>query len=178
MRLPRHIAFCLPLLLPCVAHADDLGPAQAQALQRQLKDWFAGLLGPGTTAPDLPLQITGEGDHYRMTWPIPGLDDPGAGAAVTAWARPLDGGRWAIDGIMLPQAASLTMTLPDTGGAATGGPLKATFGVGHQDSQALIDPALTSPSTLHIDLGNVAVTTDGARQHQEQRIGHTSWRPA
>ena len=182
MRLPRHIALCLPLLLPCAAQADDIGPAQAQALQQQLKDWFAGLLGPTGTTPDLSLRITGEGDHYRMTWPIPGLDDPGAGAAVTAAVRPLDGGRWAIDGIMLPPTASLTMTLPDTGDPATGGPQKATFAVGHQDSQALIDPALAGPSTLHLDLGNVAITTDGAKRHQEQRIGRylveTSLKPA
>jgi hypothetical protein len=171
VRLPRHIAVCLPLLLPCGAHADDIGPAQAQALQQQLKDWLAGLLGPGIAAPDLALQITGEGDHYRMTWPIPGLDDPASGAAVTASARPHDGGRWAIDGIKLPDAASFTVIIPDTGDAAASGPLKAAFSIGRQDSHAEIDPVLVAPSTLHIDLGNVSVTTDSAKQHQEQRIG-------
>jgi hypothetical protein len=170
VRLPRHIALCLPLLLPCAAQADDLGPAQAQVLQQQLKDWLAGLLGPGTTAPDLPLQIAGEGDHYRVTWPIPGLDDPGSGAAVTASVRPLDGGRWAIDAIRLPQTASFTVTPRDPGDMVTGGPLKATLAVGRQDSHAEIDPALGSPSTLHIDLGDLAVTTDRAKEHQEQRI--------
>ena len=172
MRLPRHIALCLPLLLvPCGAHADDIGPLQAQALQQQLKDWLASLLGPGIAAPALTLQIAGEGDHYRMTWPILGLDNSPSGAAVTASARPLDGGRWAIDGIKLPEAASFTVTIPDTGDAAASGPLKAALTVGRQDSHAVIDPALASPSTVHIDLGNVAVITDTAKQHQEQRIG-------
>lgn len=170
MRLPRHFALCLLLLLPCGAHADDIGPAQAQALQQQLKDWLAGLLGPGIALPDLPLQITGEGDHYRMTWPIPGLDNPASDAALTASVRPLDGGRWAIEAIKLPDAANFTMTIPDTGDIATSGPLKAALTVGRQDSHAVIDPALASPSTLHIDLGNLAVTTDSAKEHQEQHI--------
>jgi hypothetical protein len=183
VRLPRHIALCLPLLLvPCAAHADDISPVQAQALQQQLKDWLAGLFGPGIATPALPLQIAGEGDHYRMTWPIKGLDDPPGGAAVTASARPLDGGRWAIDGIKLPESADFTVTIPDTGDAATSGPLKAAITVGRQDSHAVIDPALASPSTVHIDLGDVAVTTDTAKQHQEQRIGRyaveTSLKPA
>ena len=182
MRLPRHIALCLPLLLPFGALADDLGPAQAQALQQQLKDWFTGLLGPGIAVPDLPLQITGEGDHYRMAWPIPGLDDPASGAAVTASVRPLDGGRWAIDAIQLPEAAHFTVTIPDSGDPATGGPLKAALSVGRQDAHAEIDPALASPSTLHSDLGDVAITTDNANQHQEQRIDRyaveTSLKPA
>jgi hypothetical protein len=171
VRLPRHTALCLLLLLPCGARADDTGPAQAQALQQQLKDWLAGLLGPAVAPPDLPLQITGEGDHYRATWPITGLDSPTTGTAATALLRPLDGGRWALDGIKLPDAASFTVMVPDTGNNGTSGPLKAAITIGRQDSHAVIDPALTSPSTLHIDVGNLAVTTDSAKQHQEQRIG-------
>jgi hypothetical protein len=182
VRLPRHTALCLLLLLPCGVRADDIGPAQAQALQQQLKDWFAGLLGPGATASDLPLQITGEGDHYRATWPISGLDSPASGAAVTAEARPLDGGRWAIDGIKLPDSASFTVTMPDTGDNGTSGPMKAALAVGRQDSHGVIDPALATPSTLHIDLGNLAITTDSAKQHQEQRVDRyaveTSLKPA
>jgi hypothetical protein len=172
VRLPRHIALCLPLLLPFGARADDIGPTQAQTLQQQLTDWFAGLLGTGPAAPALPLRITGEGDHYRMTWPISGLDTPATDAAVTASVRPLDGGRWAIDGIKFPDAASFTVAMPDAADATSTGPLKAALSVGRQDSHAEIDPALASPSTLHIDLGDLTVTTDSAKQHQEQRIGH------
>jgi hypothetical protein len=171
VRLPRLTALCLLLLLPCGALADDIGPAQAQALQQQLTDWLAGLLGPGTTLPDLPLQITGEGDHYRATWPIPGLDSPPGGAAVTASVQSLGGGRWAIEAIKLPEAVSFTLTIPDTGDNGTSGPLKATITIGRQDSHAVIDPAIAGPSTLHLDLGDLAIATDSARQHQEQRIG-------
>jgi hypothetical protein len=170
VRLPRHIALCLLLLLPWVARADDIGPAQAQALQQQLKNWLGGLLGPGVALPEPLLRITGERDHYLMAWPLPGLDNPTGDAAVTASVRPLDSGRWAIDGIRLPDSANFTMTIPDTGDIATSGPLKAALTVGRQDSRGEIDPTLVSPSTLHIDLGSLAITTDTATEHQEQLV--------
>ena len=90
MRLPRFAVLCLLLLLPCGARADDIGPAQAQALQQQLKDWLAGLLGPTVTLPELPWRVTGEHDHYVITWPIPGLDQP----RPATWRRPRRCDRW------------------------------------------------------------------------------------
>jgi hypothetical protein len=170
VRLHRYFALCLLLLLPWGARADDVGPAQAQALQQQLRAWLAGLVGPEIALPDPLLRVTGEGDHYRMAWPIPGLDDRTGDAALTASERPLDGGRWAIEGISLPGSANFTMTIPDTGDIATSKPLKAKLTVGRQDSRGEIDPALVSPSALHIDLGNLAITTDSAKEHQEQLV--------
>jgi hypothetical protein len=169
VRLPRHIALCLLLLLPLAARADDIGPDQAKALQQQLKDWFASLL-PGVTMPDTPLQITGEGDHYRVTWPIPGLDSPGGGVAVTALVKPLDGGRWSIDALSLPDTANFTVTVPDAIDKAAGGPTKVEMKVGKQDSHGVIDPALTTPSTMQFDARDLTVNTDSPTQHQEQRI--------
>src|SRR5689334_2714862 len=113
MRLSRVAAIALPLLLPCAAQADDIGPAQAQALQQQLKDWLAGLLGPSVKLPDLPWRITGEHDHYVVTWPIPGLTTKTGEAATTLTLRPLDGGRWSIDAVTLPPSGSFSMTIPD-----------------------------------------------------------------
>ena len=182
MRRPYHLALRLLFLLPFGARAEDIGPAQAQVLQQQLRDWLAGLLGPAPAPPVLPVQITGEGDHYRATWPIRGLDSPAGDAAITASVRPLDGGRWAIDGIRAPDTAGFTVTVPDAGDDATGGTLKVAFTLGRQDSHAVIDPALASPSTLHLGLGDLAITTDSAKLHQEQHIARydveTSLRPA
>ena len=73
MRLLPLAALCLLLLLSRYAWADDIGPDQAQALQQQLKDWLAGLLGPAVKQPELGLRVTGEHDHYVVTWPIPGV---------------------------------------------------------------------------------------------------------
>jgi hypothetical protein len=170
VRLSRLIALCLLLLPAFGARADDIGPAQAQALQQQLKDWLGGLLGPTVKLPDMPWQITGEHDHYLVTLPIAGLDQTAGNSAMTASLRPLDGGRWSIDDVKMPSAASLTVTIPDTGDVATGGPMKVAFTVGKQDTHAVLDPGLATPSTLHIDVGNLDLTTDNAKEHQEQHI--------
>jgi hypothetical protein len=170
VRLLRLVALCLLLLLPYAARADDIGPEQAQALQQQLKDWLAGLLGPKLKLPDLPWRIAGERDHYQITWPIPGLDKPADDVAATASLRPLDGGRWSFEDVKAPPAANLTVTLPDTGDAIASGPLKIAFTLGSQDTHAVIDPSFATASTLHIDIGDFALTTDSTKEHQEQHI--------
>jgi hypothetical protein len=169
VRLPRHFALCLLLLLPCGARADDIGPDQAQSLQQQLKGWLAGLLGPSIKLPDLPWQITGEHDHYLITWPIRGLETPKGDVGVTATLRPLDDGRWSIEDLKAPPAGSFTMTLPE-GPDSKGGPAKVGFTVGKQDNHGVIDPGLTTASNFHSEIGEVAVTTDSANGHQEQHF--------
>jgi hypothetical protein len=171
VRLSHHVALCLLLTLPCAARADDIGPDQAKALQQQLKSWLTSLLGPTVKLPDMPWQVTGEHDHYKIAWPIPGLDNPAGPVAVTASVRPLDGGRWSIDDVQAPPAASFTVTVPETpGDLAKGGPMKVAYTIGKQDIHATIDPNLATPSTLHADVGAVAITTDNATQHQEQHV--------
>ncbi len=170
MRLSRIMTICLLLLLPCGARADDIGPAQAQALQQQLKDWLAGLLGPSVKLPELPWRITGEHDHYLMAVPIPALSSPAGELATTATLRPLDGGRWSIDQLKMPPSGSFTMTVPETGDDGRGGAVKVDFSIGQQDSHGVIDPTLATPSTLHTEIGNLVVATDSPKQRQEQRI--------
>ena len=106
---------------PAAARADDIGPAQAQALQQQLKDWLAGLLGPSVKLPDLPWRITGEHDHY-----VDRLADPRARPARPAKRqRPRMCGRWTAAAgrsmqVTMPPSGSFTMTLPETGEPARG----------------------------------------------------------
>jgi hypothetical protein len=182
LRLSHAIALCATLLAPVVTAAQTIGPNQAETLQRDIRDWLSGLLGRGNRLPDLTMQITGQGDHYRLLWPIPGLDNPAANAALTASVRPLDGGRWSIEEMKLPDSASFTIKPPDTGDITTSGPLKVALSFGPQDSHGLIDPSLATASLLHIDIGNVAATADSATEHQEQRIDRytvkTSLKPA
>jgi hypothetical protein len=159
------------LLLSVGARAEDIGPAQAQALQQQLKDWLAGLLGPAVKLPDLPWRVTGATDHYVIVWPIPGLTDKGGEVVTTTNVRPLDGGRWSIDDMKLPPSGSFTMNMPNgEGGANT--PMTVNFSVGRQDTHGVIDPALASPSTLRAEIGDLVVSTDNANQRQEQRFDH------
>ena len=170
MRLFRLVALCLLLLPPYGARADDIGPAQAQALDQQLKDWLAGLLGPSVKLPELPWRITGEHDHYVITWPIPGLTGSAGEVASTADVRPLDNGRWAIDGIKMPPSGSFTMIIPDASAPGNSAPVQVEFSIGKQDSHGVIDPGLATASTLHTEVGDVMLSTDSMNQRQEQRF--------
>ncbi len=162
MRLLQLVALCLLLFLTCGAHADDLGPVQAQALQQQLNDWLAGLLGPTVKLPEPPWRITGEHDHYVFTWPLPAPTSP-----ATANVRPLDGGRWSIDALKLPPSGNFTMTLPDDG---KGAPMEMRFSIGRQDTHGVIDPGFAGVSKLHSDFGDLVVSSTGTKQRQEQRF--------
>ncbi|MEJ0018252.1 MAG: hypothetical protein WDN25_17165 [Acetobacteraceae bacterium] len=170
MQLFRRVALCLPLLAPAAAHAEDLGPAQAEAFQKQLKDSLASLLGPSIKLPDLPWKVTGEHDHYLITWPISGATGPDGGPLVsTTRLRPLDGGRWGIDQVSVPPSGSFTLDLPDKADVA-GGPMDVTFSIGKQDTHGVFDPAFATPSNLHTEVGDLVVTTKNASQRQEQRF--------
>jgi hypothetical protein len=170
VRLSGFVALCLLLLAPEAARADDIGPAQAQALQQQLKDWLGSLLGPSVKLPEPSWRVTGEHDHYVITWPIPGLASTAGEAATTTNVRPLDGGRWSIDAMKLPPAGTFTVTIPQNGDAATDMPVKVDFSIGRQDTHGVLDPDLATASTLHTELGDVVLTTENANQRQEQRF--------
>ena len=147
-----------------------IGPAQAQALQQQLKDWLAGLLGPAVKLPEPPWRITGEHDHYVITWPIPGLTSPAGEVATTANVRPLDGGRWSIDAMKMPPSGTFTMTIPNAGDDGKDAPMDMQFSIGRQDTHGVIDPGFASASTLHTEFGDLVVSSTGAQQRQEQRF--------
>jgi hypothetical protein len=170
VRLRQFLTVCL-LLLPCGAWADDVTPEQAQALQQQLQEWLSGLLGPSVKMPKLPWQITGEGDHYLISWPIRGLDQPTGDTAATATVRPLDANRWSIDRVGLPPAAAFTVTLPSTGDKPISGPMKFSYSIDRQDTHGTIDVTQATPSTLHSELDGLVLTSDMGTQHQEQHFG-------
>ena len=49
-------------------------------------------------------------------------------------------------------------------------PTKFALSIGTQASHAVFDPAFATASRLDVDLGNLGVVTDSAKQHQEQHI--------
>ncbi len=140
------------------AHA-DIGPDQAQALTAQLRDWLRGMAGPQASLPNLT--AIADGDHYLLTVPLTGLGGPDRN--VTARLRPLDGGRWAADDVLLP--ADLTMTT-----AGHQGPIRVHATIAGQDSHGVIDPTWATPSTLVTGLRGIAVDTDAAGQRRTQRF--------
>lgn len=169
--LPR-LALCAALLTPSIAAADTIGPEQAQQLQQQLKDWLTGLVGPSVKLPDLPLEVTGEQDHYKLAWHVPGFDSPDGDVAATILLRPMDGGLWSINSWKVPNSGSFSMTLPKTDDPAMAGPMKLSFTLGKQASHGVIDPALATASTFHAEFSSLDMKSENPKQQGEQHIDH------
>ena len=165
MRLCRAVALSVLLLGPSAAIADEVGRAQAEALQQQLQDWLAGLLGPSVKLPKMPWQVSADHDHYVITWPIPGLTTPLSEPAVAANLRALDGNRWSIDSITVPSSGSFSVTLPQAEA-----PVRTQFDIRHQDTHGVVDPTFNSQSQLHSEFSDVSLKSEGAKQLQEQRF--------
>jgi hypothetical protein len=117
------------------------------------------MAGPQATLPDVT--AIADGDHYLLTVPITGLGGPDRN--VTARLRPLDGGRWAADDVLLP--ADLTATT-----AGRQGPIRVHATIAGQQSHGVIDPTWATPSTLVTGLRGVAVDTNAAGQIRTQRF--------
>ena len=167
--MPRvRLALCLALLWPGLAVAQPIDQAGADALRQGLQSWFAGLLGPTIGAAAEQLRVAPEGDHFRVALPFA---DAAGQKAITADVRPLPDGRWAVDALRLPAAARFTLRLPEPSGPPGAMvPAHLDLRIGDQHSHALIDPALTAASRLTVDLGDVNLETNSARQEQAQHL--------
>jgi hypothetical protein len=165
MRFIFRVFACLIVLATCAAAA-EITPEGARALATTLRTWFARMLGPD--APELPVTATAAGDHYRVLVPLVGLRTENAVPAVTASARPLPDGRWALDDVRLPPRFSIAT--PELLPFARHG--RATVTVADQRAHALIDPSLASPSSFDVQLAGIVVTTTGAHVTREQHIDH------
>lgn len=116
----RYALLAATMLAPVVAHAADLTPDQAVELQGNLRGWLASLLGPKVKLSDKPIQVTADGDHFRLavdvSGPIAGTPMAIVGGPVTATAKPLGGTRWSIDNLRQPSPLKLESAKPaDTG---------------------------------------------------------------
>lgn len=165
MRLIIRVAACL-IVLATFAAAAEITPDGARNLATTLRLWLAKMLGPD--APELPVIATAAGNHYQVRVPLVGLRTQGAAPAVTASARPLSDGRWALDDVRLPSRFSITAPHPLP--FAPHG--TATVTVADQQVHALIDPSLASPSSFDGQLTGIVVTTTGAHVSREQHIDH------
>ena len=116
----RYALLAATMLAPVVAHAEDVTPEQAIELQGQLRGWLTGMLGPKIKLSDKPIQVTAEGDHFRLavdvSGPIAGTPMTIIGGPVTATAKPLGGTRWSIDNLRQPSPWKVESAKPaDTG---------------------------------------------------------------
>jgi hypothetical protein len=185
--MSKHRVFALGLLAASALAGSAL-PARAQAtaeqakvLEQQIRGWFADLAWPGADVAALPLRITPAGDAYRVEYGPGGLTGVTvSGGPVTATAKPLDGGRWALDNIQIPSPYTVSIQkMADA--TAAGLPTGFTMTVGSQDMRAVFDPTLATTSSLDGKMTDVANTVTGPKGDQATKIAavtwHSSWQP-
>ena len=177
----RRAALCATALLPLAT-----APVQAQvtaesasALKQQIRDWVAATLGPSVKlGPDIPIQITAEGDHYAIAIP---LGDSAAAPALTATARERTQDRWTIDSIRLPSPAEFHLTLPHSAGDMAGSTTyKLT--IGQQNGTILFDPTFTTATTSTSSIQDMDLQASGRKlqqsSHLDRGASNTVLRPA
>ena len=150
------------------AHAADVTPDQATALEGQVSRWVQDLLGPDVHLGDRPIQVTPEGDHYHLAIPIKVTRGftPDV-ITVTGSARPASDGRWTIEDVRVPSPSSFTlpMPVPSKPGEQTPEPpipVDYTVTAGKQDNQGVYDPSFASPSTFTTSVQDFKVIATSA----------------
>ena len=173
------LAACLYIGTVLPAKADNIGTAQANALQAQMQDWLRGMLGSDTRLAGRTVQVRPEGDHYRIELPL-GTPRAGQPSPVTlsASARPAEDGRWTFEGPTLPSPTSFTLDMPAPArkGQAPGPniPVEFTITTRDRDNRGTFDPSLATPSTLTTSSRDVQIRARSALADQLTRIERTS----
>ena len=111
------------------------------------------MAGPGVPVTTSPIQVTPEGDHFKLTTPPAGFKMPVEGwPPVTANARPLDGGRWALDGLQVKSPSTFVVNMPgppkDDGTAGAPVPTTYTLAYATQEGGGTWDPTFATPSVI------------------------------
>lgn len=159
MLFVQRLAFCIPLIAPVPAMAQPAPPPAPEALGMQLKNWLADRLGPHV-AGNLRVRVTPEDDHDRIA-----IADRATGdAETTALIRASADGHWLIDDIRFP---STQFALP-----VDHGTVDFLFKAGAQNSRARVDPSLSAPSSLDLDVRELSLTGHGTRVRQEEQLDH------
>jgi hypothetical protein len=189
---PRNIARCgtglavraaavLAVALSVAAPARaETTPAQAAALEAQIRGFIARQLGAVLDASTLAVRATPAGDSVKLELPLGGAMLRGLIEAspgiLTAQVKPLDGGRYAIEDMRIP--SPLTLSLARTG---TDKPSSMTIKLAEQTITGMLDTTLATRSNFDTRLRGYSVTVDGAEGPRTSHIdlvdGHTVWSP-
>ena len=144
-------------------------PAQAAALEMQINAWLLQTTAGAFPLPPRTVQMQAEGDHYRLSVPFApfGQVQP-ADAAFTAKAKPLDGGRWAVDDQQFPPDVTFTtmVSVPDAPDAKDPSPtghhpetITVHTVLGAQDVHGVFDPTYATPVTSGGTIASLDLTT-------------------
>ena len=170
-------AASLHATLPAQAAAT---PEQARALEAQLKAWMSGLLGPGVPVSDRLVQLTPDGDKYKVAIPIPVTrDNKPDTLQITASARPIENGRWNVDNVRLPLPARFTVMMPQPpkeGQKNAPPPTPVTYNVtaDSQDGSAVWDPAFATPSTFNSSIAGLRAIASGTGLQQTTTVAKST----
>ena len=160
------------LLTALPAQAADVTPDQAKALEGQVLSWAQELLGPDAHLGDRPIQVTPEGDHYHLAFPIKvtrGFTPDTI--TLTGSARPASNGRWTIEDLRFPSPSSFTvrMRVPPKPGEQTAKPpipVDYTVTAGAQENQGVYDPSFATPSTFTSSAQDLKISATSALTEQ------------
>lgn len=132
------------------ADAPPLTPAAQQGLIRAMRYWAMEPFGGGASGGHYTQ--ASEGDHIRLDMPFKFAAAQVASGHVIVHAKPLDAGRWSLDGV--PLTASLTI-LPTPGAPGLRGQNQA-FEVQNLVSHSVIDPTLATVSSFDVTAAGLA----------------------
>lgn len=166
-------AILVPLVAwaPTASRAADVTPEQAQALERQLRGWFAAMAGPNLPVAASPVQVTPAGDHFLLTVPPAGAAVPVKGwPSATANARPAEGGRWTLDSmrVQTPARFTVNMPAPAKAGEPARPPVPTTYTLNYatQDGGGTWDPAFATQSVINTASTGFELVADAAGAKQ------------
>ena len=169
--------------IPGAGRAADVTPAQAQALEDQVRGYYSALVGPDVTVKRSPVRVVPEGDHFSLSLP---LDGSGSGApAVLGEARPLDGGRWALDHLHITSPATFAGTMkvpaqdaspddPQSGKPAASVPVTYTMTYAGQDGSGTWDPTYATPSVISSNSRGFRLEASGPAIQQTSTLDHSA----
>ncbi len=156
--------------------------AEAQALERQATAALGALL-PGAKLPPHPVQLTPDGDHYRVRIPLAAfgvarIEPPDA--AFTADAKPLGGTLWSLTDQQLPAEFTFTaaQSVPDPPDAKPSPSgrhdetVAYTVKLGQQDSSGTFDSALASPTSGTTSIASLDILREGDSAAAVTHLGH------
>ena len=166
------------LLGPTTPRAETT-PAEAAAMRAGINGFILQFAGIPTVADLLTPLITPVGDHLRLSfaWDAIGpiADYSLTAGAITANAKPLSGGRWAIDDLRFPSK------LVAGGDPANPAGLGMTITLAEQSGSVIFDPSFATSSTLDSKLRGLSIVTQSpqgaATQRRETVEIHAVWQP-
>ena len=175
----RPILLAAGLVLPMAAHA-QITPDQSQQLERQIRAWLAGLLGPNVPLSDHPIRVTPEADHYRLSIEFAGQYGDNfsvTGDPITMLVKPIDGSRWAVDELRMPSPLRV-----DNKGPGDEHFKSYALKIAEQNTHGVIDLSVATTSSLDSMLRGYSSTMETAKgaqtSHLDRYTSHTVWQPA